>query len=144
MYTLFILKNNQMQFLSFNTQAECYSFISDSQVTKYKIYPPNKNKNIMFLNAMQWNEAESDFIINIPIAKEIKKNHLRDIRSILFDKLDKAFMIAIEEENLEKKAYIINLKKQFREITDLVMPNTEEELLNFMPEIFKEVYDLVI
>lgn len=133
-----------MQALSFKTQAECYSLVAESQVSKYKIYPPNKNKSIAFLNAMEWNEAENDFVINVPIAKEIKKNHLRGIRSILFDKLDKAFMRAIEEENSEKKAYIVNLKNQFREITDLEMPDAEEELLNFMPEVFKEVYDLLV
>lgn len=144
MYTLFILKNNQMRVLSFKTQAECYSFVSQEQVTKYKIYPPSKNRSITFLSAMEWSEAADDFVINISIAKEIKKNHLREIRGILFDKLDKAFLRAIETEDSERKSYIINLKNQFRDITDLDLPSEEGALLNFMPSVFKEVYDLSI
>ncbi len=133
-----------MRVLSFSSQAECYSFISQEQVTKYKIYPPSKKRSIVFLSAMEWSEVANDFVINVSIAKEIKKNHLREIRVILFDKLDKAFMRAIEEENTERKAYIINLKNQFRDITDLDLPDEEEALLNFMPSVFKEVYDLSI
>jgi hypothetical protein len=144
MYTLFILKNNQMQVLSFETQAECYSVVSQEQVSKYKIYPPSKGRSVTFLSAMEWSEVANDFVINVSVAKEIKKNHLRDIRAILFDKLDKAFMRAIEEEDIERKTYIISLKNKFRNITDLDLPDTELELLNFMPEIFKEVYDLSI
>jgi hypothetical protein len=144
MYDLFTLKNNQMRVSSFATQAECYSFVSQEQVTKYKIYPPSKNRSITFLSAMEWNEAADDFVINVSMAKEIKKNHLREIRAILFDKLDKAFLKAIETDDLERKSYIINLKNQFREITDLDLPNDEEALLSFMPSVFKEVYDLSI
>jgi hypothetical protein len=144
MYILFILKNNQMRVLSFQTQAECYSFVSQEQVTKYKIYPPSKKRSITFLSAMEWSDVADDFVINVPIAKEIKKNHLREIRGILFDKLDKAFLRAIETEDSEKRSYIINLKNQFRDITDLDLPDEEEALLNFMPSVFKEVYDLSI
>lgn len=144
MYDLFTLKNNQMRVSSFATQAECYSFVSQEQVTKYKIYPPSKNRSITFLSAMEWSEVADDFVINVSMAKEIKKNHLREIRTILFDKLDKAFLKAIETDDLERKSYIINLKNQFREITDLDLPNDEEALLSFMPSVFKEVYDLSI
>ena len=133
-----------MRVSSFATQAECYSFVSKEQVTKYKIYPPSKNRSITFLSAMEWSEAADDFVINVSMAKEIKKNHLREIRTILFDKLDKAFLKAIETDDSERKSYIINLKNQFREITDLDLPNDEEALLSFMPSVFKEVYDLLI
>ena len=133
-----------MRVFSFATQAECYSFVSKEQATKYKIYPPSQKKSITFLSAMEWSEAENDFVINVSIAKEIKKNHLREIRAVLFDKLDKAFMRAIEEDDIERKAYIVSLKNQFRNITDLDLPDTELELLDFMPTVFKEVYDLSI
>ena len=133
-----------MRVFSFATQTECYSFVSQEQATKYKIYPPSKKRSITFLSAMEWSETADDFVINVSVAKEIKKNHLREIRGILFDKLDKAFLKAIETEDLERKSYIINLKNQFRDITDLDLPNDEEGLLNFMPSVFKEVYDLSI
>lgn len=144
MYTLFTLKNNQICVSSFATEAECYSFISDEKITKYKIYPPSEKKSITFLSAMEWNDTKNDFVVNISKAKEIRKNHFREIRSILFEKLDKAFMKALEAEDSERKVYIINLKNQFRNITDLDLPDSEEELLNFIPAIFKEVYDLFV
>ena len=144
MYTLFTLKNNQICVSSFATEAECYSFISDEKIVRYKIYPPSQKKSVTFLSAMEWSDTQNDFVVNISIAKEIRKNHFREIRSILFEKLDKAFMKALEIEDLEKKAYIINLKNEFRKITDIQLPDTEEELLNFIPPIFKEVYDLFI
>jgi hypothetical protein len=53
-------------------------------------------------------------------------------------------MRAIEEDDIERKAYIVSLKNQFRNITDLDLPDTELELLDFMPTVFKEVYDLSI
>ena len=133
-----------MQVLSFETQAECYLVVSQEQVTKYKIYSPSKGRSITFLSAMEWSDTQNDFVVNISIAKEIRKNHFREIRSILFEKLDKAFMKALEVEDSERKVYIINLKNQFRNITDLDLPDSEEELLNFIPPIFKEVYDLFI
>jgi hypothetical protein len=139
-----MLKNNQICVSSFATEAECYSFVSNEKITKYKIYPPSQKKSATFLPAMEWNDAENDFVVNISIAKEIRKNHFREIRSILFEKLDKAFMKALEAEDSEKKVYIISLKNEFRKITDIQLPDTEEELLNFIPPIFKEVYDLSI
>jgi hypothetical protein len=144
MYQLILIRKNQIEVHWFKSENEIYSCISDGSINKYKIYPPNKNKNLFFVNSYYWDDLKKDFAIDLNIAKEIKRNFFRKTRSILFEKLDKAFLKAIEEDNLEKKDYIVNLKNQFRNITDLELPNDEQELIDFIPSVFKEVYDLNI
>lgn len=144
MYTLIFLKNSSISIIYFETQAEAFSFVKDNQVSKYKIDPPNKKRKLDFFTAWEWSNSANDFVVNIEIAKEIKKNIFREMRSILFQKLDTAFLKAIEQEDLQRKAYIVSLKEKFRDITTLDLPNTEEELINYMPSVLREVYDLVI
>jgi hypothetical protein len=144
MYQVIVIKNNQLSVQWFNSQKQAYDFVSTSLVTKYKIYNPNEVKRLDFLNAFYWDEVKKDFSVNIDLAKEIVRIRYRKIRSILFPKLDAAFLRSLEEGDETKKEYIVNLKNQFRNITDFNLPNTEEELYDYVPEVFKEVYDLVI
>jgi hypothetical protein len=144
MYQLILIKDGLLQICSFKTQAEAYSYVSSTSPNKYKIYPPNKNRKLDVINSYYWDELKQDFVINISIAKEIRKNLFREIRSALFEKLDKAFLKALEQDDTERKNYIINLKNQFRNITEITLPDSEEELINFIPAVFKEVYDLVL
>ena len=144
MHQTIIIKNNQLSVHYFTSQKDAYEFVNSNSVNRYKIYSPNENKRIDFLNAFYWDDDKKDFCINIYLAKEIIKSNYREIRSILFPKLDAAFLKALEEDNQEKKQYIIDLKNQFRNITDIDLPNTEEELYDFVPNVFKEVYDLLI
>lgn len=144
MYQVILLKNGIFQINNFKTQIEAYSHVSSINPSKYKIYPPNKNRKLNFVNSYYWNESLQDFVININLAKEIKKNLFREIRSVLFERLDKAFMKALEQDDTERRAYIVNLKNQFRDITEISLPDTEEELINFIPSVFKEVYDLIV
>jgi hypothetical protein len=144
MYTLITLDTNGLQLNKFKTQNECFDFVQKSKCNKYKIYQPNEKRDITFLNSFIWSSEKNDFVIDITKAKEIKKNILRQVREALFRKLDAAFMRAIEAEDSQQKQYIISLKKEFREITDLELPNTEQELLDFMPSVFEEVFNLKI
>lgn len=144
MYILITLHSSGLRVSTFKTQIECFSFVQNNSCIKYKIYPPNEKRNITFLNALIWSDTDSDFVIEITKAKEIKKNFLREIRAILFPKLDAAFLKSLESGDEQRKQYIINLKNQFRNITDLELPNTEKELLDFIPDVFKEVYDLSV
>lgn len=72
------------------------------------------------------------------IAKEIQKNRWRNKRASIFKKLDIDFLISIEDNNEEKKNEISSLKKQLRFVTELEMPNTPDEILNFWPDILKD------
>lgn len=144
MYQTIIIKNNQLSVHYFSNQKEAYDFVSSSFVTRYKVYSPLENRRLDFLNTFYWDNEKQNFCANITLAKELIKNHCREIRSILFPKLDSAFLKALETNNEERKQYIINLKNQFRDITDIELPNTEEELFDFAPAVFKEVYDLSV
>lgn len=144
MYQLIVIKNNQLSVQWFNSQKEAYDFVSSNFVSKYKIFNPNEAKRLDFLNAFYWDDIKKDFCVNIDLAKEIVKIRYRKIRSVLFPKLDAAFLKALESSDESKKEYIINLKNQFRDITAVDLPNTEQGLYDYIPEVFKEVYDLVI
>jgi hypothetical protein len=144
MYQLILLKNKGLEIKYFKTQTQAYACVTLDSPNKYKIYYPNQNRKLDFVSSYYWDDEKQDFVINVEVAKEIKRNLFREIRSILFEKLDKAFMRALEQDDSNRKNYIINLKNQFRDITDITMPDTEEELINFIPPVFKEVYDLTI
>jgi hypothetical protein len=144
MYTLITLHSSYLQVTVFNTQIECLNFVEKNSCSRYKIYTPNQKRDLTFLNSFVWSSEKSDFVIDIPKAKEIKKTLLRQIRSVLFQKLDTAFMKAIEIDDLQQKEYVVSLKNQFRDITDLDLPDEEKALLDFMPSAFKEVYDMSV
>jgi len=81
-------------------------------------------------------EVDDDKAINI--AKEIQKNRWRNKRESIFKKLDIDFLISIEDNNEEKKNKISSLKKQLRTVTEIEMPNTVEEIMEFWPDILKD------
>jgi hypothetical protein len=144
MYSVITLKDDQINMHWANSQSECYNIIEKIQTKKYKIYHPNFQKNLFFLSALEWDDLTSNFILNINKAKEIKKKQFRQIRQVLFQKLDIAFIKAIELNDDNKKQYIISLKDQLRNITDISLPDSENDLIDFIPEVFKEIYILSI
>lgn len=83
-------------------------------------------------------EIEVDDDKAVHIAKEIQKNRWRNKRASIFKKLDIDFLISIEDNNEEKKNEISSLKKQLRSVTELEMPSTIDEILNFWPDILKD------
>lgn len=83
-------------------------------------------------------EIEVDDDKAVHIAKEIQKNRWRNKRESIFKKLDIDFLISIEDNNEEKKSEISSLKKELRSVTELEMPSTIDEILNFWPDILKD------
>lgn len=73
--------------------------------------------------------------VDIDKAKEIHKDTLRALRKPILEKLDIEYMIALEQGNIELQAEIKENKQELRDVTDLDMPNTPEELKDFIPEI---------
>ena len=144
MYTLITLHSSHLQVSVFKTQTECLDFVEKNNCSRYKMHQPHQKRDMTFLNSFVWSSEKSDFVIDVAKAKEIKKTLLRQIRSMLFQKLDAAFMKAIELDDLQRKQYIISLKNQFRDITNLDLPDEEKALLDFMPTVFKEVYDMSV
>ncbi len=74
----------------------------------------------------------------ISVASEGQKNRWREKRSFLFSKLDVEFLITLETNDESKKNEIISKKQQLRDVTEIEMPNTVEEIMEFWPDILKD------
>ena len=78
--------------------------------------------------------------IDLPKAREIKKEKLREERKPFFEKLDVEFMIADEQNDTDKKTEIAIKKQALRDITNY--PDDESDLIalkNYRPIIFDQV-----
>lgn len=140
---LVYINEQVVELICFESDEECNNFIANLETDMYKVYK-NEEKNFFFFNAFAWHKEKKDFVVFIPYAKEIKKNILRDMRSRLFSKLDMGFMKALEQGNDQKRNYIVELKNKLRDVTLINLPDNEQELIDFIPDVFKEVIDLVI
>jgi len=89
-----------------------------------------------FRDAWVWNDGKVD--VSLEKAKEIVKDWLRKLREPIFEKLDLAYMRAMEAKDVELQEQISAKKQQLRDITKLDMPDNLEELKSFEPEILKE------
>ena len=69
---------------------------------------------------------------------ELQKNRWRQKRKDIFSELDIQFIRAIEEDDDAKKQEVISQKNILRNITEIEMPNTLDEILNFWPDILKD------
>ncbi len=75
--------------------------------------------------------------INIEKAQEIKRNKFRILREPLLKQLDIDYQKADEEGSLSKKKEISSKKQALRDITNLVLPKTINELKEFVPSCLK-------
>lgn len=78
--------------------------------------------------------------VDMPKAREIHKNYLRELRAPKLAKLDLLYMLADEQGDLVKKKEIAAQKQLFRDVTDdpaIESSQTPEELKAFIPKILK-------
>jgi len=87
-----------------------------------------------YFNAYEF-DAKLGAKINIPKAKEIHLNKFRQARTPLLEKLDLEYMRADEAGNLELKKEIASKKQALRDVTEIDLPNTLEEIKATWPEI---------
>lgn len=102
--------------------------------SKWKMVDGNSFPPFIFLDAMKWSET-NDFEICPIKAKEIWKNKFRIARSSILDNLDIEFMKAVENKDEIKQSEIAKKKQSLRDVTELELPNTLNELKNTWPEI---------
>jgi hypothetical protein len=125
-------------------------FTSDEEVLQYiisKDVPVGKEHRIVdaaklpsdrtFRDAWT-DDFDTDTVdVDITKAKEIRKNHLRELRKPLLEALDIDFMRALEQG---KSTISITSKKQaLRDITKVSLPDDLEALKDFIPDILKNV-----
>lgn len=143
MYSLYTLTDEGININWFDTESKCLDYVKRSDAIRYKIYK-NDRKIIDYHFALEWDDVKKDFITNMAIAKEIKKNSFREKRDFYFDKLDKYLFKAIEFEDIEKQNIAKDLKQQLRDITNIELPDEEIALYYFIPQIFTTIENLVI
>lgn len=74
-------------------------------------------------------------ILNIEKAKELHLDKFREARKPKLQKLDVAFMKAVETADLAKQAEISTAKQALRDVTKTPLPDTLAELKSTWPEI---------
>ena len=76
--------------------------------------------------------------ISLSFSKEVQKNRWRAKRKPLLQNLDIEFMKALETNNKEEISRIAGIKNELRNVTELEMPETIEEIMEFWPDILKD------
>jgi len=78
--------------------------------------------------------------VNMTKARNIHKEHLRRLREPKFADLDKAFMLAIENDDKAAQKEIAKQKKALRDVTNdpaTEAAQTPEELKAVVPDVLK-------
>ena len=139
MYVLYTNTSYGLGVNYFNTNDECLEFAKKINSKSYKILPIRDQLPMQFYPAFYWNEETDSPDIDIYTAIELKKEELRTLRESLFQKLDIAFIKALEANDEEKKSEIIFYKNKLRDITKDFFPSDINILLHFYPTILNEI-----
>jgi hypothetical protein len=139
MYTLYTNTNYGLQINWFNSIDECMSFVNKTKPKAYKYMLASNQLPMEFYPAFYWNNETNSPDINIYVAIELKKEELRNLREPLLQKLDTAFVKALETNDEIKKNKIIFYKNELRDITTKFFPLDVNILLYFYPTILNEI-----
>lgn len=95
----------------------------------------------IFIDAFSINEIDGSIFFNRPRAIELKKKEFRLRRKPLLEKLDVAFMKALEVGDSATVASVVAQKQILRDITDIDMSqyDTPQKLHEFIPDVLKTV-----
>jgi hypothetical protein len=94
----------------------------------------NIPKDRVFRNAWTDDNDTETVDIDIPKAQELKKDEMRRLRKPLLEALDTEFILAVEQDDENKKIIIISQKQELRDVTKLELPTDVEELKSFIPD----------
>ena len=139
MYTLYTNTNYGLGINWFDSIEECIEFVKKTKPKAYKYLNAGEQLPMQFYPAIYWNEQTNSPDINISIAIELKKEELRTLREPLLQKLDIAFVKALENNDEEQKTKIVNYKNALRNITHGFFPSDINLLLYFYPTILNEI-----
>src|SRR3990167_793672 len=107
-------------------------YVSHREIEDFDI-PPDRT----FRNAWTDDLPGSKIDINLPKAKEIKKDQLRILRKPKLEALDIEFMLALEAGDTAKQQELAAKKKELRDVTKLILPDTIDDLKDFVPTILQ-------
>lgn len=123
----------------FNSDEEVLQFIINKDVPEGKEYRITDVSNLpqdrTFRNAWTDDNPTETVDVDVEKAKEIKKDHLRELRKPLLEKLDIAYQRADESSDSDKKAEIAAQKQALRDVTSVELPDDVDQLKAFVPDI---------
>lgn len=85
-----------------------------------------------------WIWQEDKIVVDLEIAKDIKRQDLKKLREPLFSSLDFQYMLALETKNEIKQEEIIAKKQQLRDIPNIALPDDLQALRDFLPDFLKQ------
>lgn len=144
MYVLYSNTSFGISLNFFKTPQECLVYVQRTGSKDYKYMPIDEQLPIKFFHAFYWNDEIKGPDIDINKAKEIKKNDYRSLREEMFKKLDILFMKSIELDDAELKQQVVSAKQNLRNITEEDVPNDWRTLLEYVPQTFQNVHELII
>lgn len=144
MYILYSNTSFGISLNFFKTPQECLVYVQTTGAKDYKYMPLGEQLPMKFFYAFFWNNEIKGPDIDIDKAKEIKKDEFRSLREEMFKKLDILFMKSIEFDNIELKQQVISAKESLRNITEEEMPNDWKLLVNYFPQTFQNVHELIV
>lgn len=122
------------------TQDEVIQYIIDTHVPTRSAYEVMETQDIpndvFFRDA--WEIVGKKVGVNIPKAKGIKLNQIRELRKPLLEKLDLEYTMADEKNNPAEKSLISQKKQALRDVTTITLPDDIEVLRDFIPDILKD------
>ena len=92
----------------------------------------------VFRNAWTDDNPTETVDIDLPKAKEIKKDYFRELRKPKLDALDVEFMRAVEVDDKRLQKEISDKKQALRDVTSLELPDDIEALKAFTPDILED------
>ena len=105
--------------------------------TEYKIVS-KLDIDFDFFDAYNFNKEIGAVFVS-ERAKILWKNKWRQKREFILEKLDKEFMLALEQNNEIEKQKIVEEKRALRDVTNIeIIGNTPEEIKSIWPDILGE------
>ena len=144
MYVLYTKNKSGILINWFATEQDCLNHIQLISASKFKIKKVQSQTKLYFQQALDWSEEVDDFVIDIEKAKILKMNELRVERDLLFDKLDKIYFKALQEDDKTKQLFVSEKKQQLRDFPQNALPENEEDLIKYQPEVFLQIKEIVI
>jgi hypothetical protein len=82
-----------------------------------------------------WELSNGSVSVNIEKAKDIQRNHWRELRKPKLEALDLAYMRALEDGNTEMQLNIVAQKNALRDVTSTSLPNNLNRIKATIPKI---------
>jgi len=82
-----------------------------------------------------WELSNGSISVNIEKAKDIQRNHWRELRKPKLEALDLAYMRALEDGNTEMQLNIVAQKNALRDVTSTSLPNNLNRIKATIPKI---------